>query len=55
METTRRRARALLSRLDASLLDEFIRMDVGLTKLLASIDSGHSAVTGTDLVRDILT
>ena len=40
METTRRRATSLLSRLDPSLLDEFIRMEVGLTKLLASIDSG---------------
>lgn len=48
METARRRATALLSELDPSLLDEFIRQDVGLTKLLASIDSGWVGVVESE-------
>lgn len=48
METARRRATALLSQLDPSLLDEFIRIDVGLTKLLPSIDLGWVGVVESE-------
>lgn len=48
METARRRATALLCKLDPVLLDEFIRMDVGLMKLLPSIDSGWIGVVESE-------
>ncbi|CAE7338639.1 CATSPER1, partial [Symbiodinium natans] len=48
MEMTRRRATKLLSQLDAALLDEFIRMDVGLPRLLASTSGGWVGVVESE-------
>lgn len=48
MEMTRRRATKLLSQLDPALLDEFIRMDVALPRLLASTSGGWVGVVESE-------